>query len=735
MRKILSVLLAVVMLAAMFVMPTSAAEAELGLVITEIGYDSGFDPIDGVVFRDRDDVYEFVEIYNGSDAAINLYDYSLAYTDRAAAGADPAATKFTKFTPILDPAVSAELGNTDGSVNTSETNRSARSRYFPANPKVAILEPGETAVIWLYTTEAYGYAYASTRDSDGVHYQDGNNKYGGGYGVYDYANGGIPFDAFKAYYGIPAETLVVAVDANAKVQTTTVADLFMTSAFAGTTGYYNTWWDKELNTDGHRVQQTTNPNGATTASTDMMAQIYAAANGRFQLTNEGTATVALVKSETFKDKDALKNLNVADAESYVTYTAGKNSVADKSYSYTYSVEADAVKAGQEYALNIANPGYLFDAQIAAFTTFGCINRSYNCGNPFNVFDWLVGDTITLNDPNETNAADIKALISTEKFDRIIGDTVTKHNYIIPVDVEALINIAEADTWRSSYTDRVTWDAATGTLAVKNGTYVAIRNKAKTDYAPVNIVELISSEALVNAYNEAVYSDFVLSYDIKYNGDVENKASAASHAGLIYAYDGNVSYSAFLLTQGGYGINRICYMGLCDKYDIDSDIYAGTLDSKGVSIINRITHGKILAAEPAKATTGNDEALRMYNYGKAVNITVLFDWDRGATVYVDGAKVSEPTSAHENELKFLRGDFGLGVMAAPYVDAEISNIEMAYVSEPVLAEYELFLSNATDAEFRGEPETGDATVYVVVAMAIAFVSLAAVVIIKRKKATN
>ena len=71
MRKILSVALAVVMLAAMFVMPINAAD-ELGLVITEINVDTGYAAVDGSSFRGRDDVFEFVEVYNASNEAINL---------------------------------------------------------------------------------------------------------------------------------------------------------------------------------------------------------------------------------------------------------------------------------------------------------------------------------------------------------------------------------------------------------------------------------------------------------------------------------------------------------------------------------------------------------------------------------------------------------------------------------------------------------------------------------------
>ena len=76
-----------------------------------------------------------------------------------------------------------------------------------------------------------------------------------------------------------------------------------------------------------------------------------------------------------------------------------------------------------------------------------------------------------------------------------------------------------------------------------------------------------------------------------------------------------------------------------EYDSTANAYyAGNKDAAGEpSIINRITNGKVLSASVAKTKT--PESLRMYNYGEAVNVTVYFDWETGATVWVNGVKVS------------------------------------------------------------------------------------------------
>ena len=242
MRKILSVLLAVVMLAAMFVMPTSAVGEELGLVITEVNADAGYWVKHGTTFNEKDDVFEFVEVYNASNEPINLYDYSLAYSDRTGAAADvTAATKFTKFTPIASPETMKEVGVINGTVLTSKeavmlgSEWQYLTHYTPINPEIAIVEPGQTAIIWLYTSEAFTSHYASCRDSQSVldylitnnaDYKKYNNTSDSNANeyydnlLYHNPDGLNVEEMFREHlgYNVPANTLIVAIDAGVETE-------------------------------------------------------------------------------------------------------------------------------------------------------------------------------------------------------------------------------------------------------------------------------------------------------------------------------------------------------------------------------------------------------------------------------------------------------------------------------------------------------------------------------------
>ena len=123
--------------------------------------------------------------------------WSLVYAN-ATLGADPADETITKVNPIQSP---DDSPNDFGTIGTSAQADNDPSMYVK-NPAEAKLGPGQTAVIWLYTFDAYSAA--------------------------KYAKGAaLTFDEFKEYHRIDKYSedalkniVFVAVDANGSNSTT-----------------------------------------------------------------------------------------------------------------------------------------------------------------------------------------------------------------------------------------------------------------------------------------------------------------------------------------------------------------------------------------------------------------------------------------------------------------------------------------------------------------------------------
>ena len=195
MRKLLAVLLAAIMLVgALAVLPVGAEEATpakstfdgttsdetMDLIITEIMVDSAT----GVPQVDESsnatlypDAFDYIEIYNAGNSAVNLYEYQLLMAQG------------TGFTKDLKGKFSSRVDLAGGSPFNSADTAGAKYNHYDGfnNPTTAVLHPGQFAVIWFYT-------YDTSRLSS--YYGDSEQ---------------VNLDYFKEHYGMASDSLVIAV--------------------------------------------------------------------------------------------------------------------------------------------------------------------------------------------------------------------------------------------------------------------------------------------------------------------------------------------------------------------------------------------------------------------------------------------------------------------------------------------------------------------------------------------
>ena len=228
MRKILAALLAVMMIAGVFAaLPMSAAEATVietidgtknntqlnDLIITEIlvNSKSGTDRDDqtsgesAAVFTSPD-ALDYIEVYNAGDKTVNIYDYvilSAPYRDFTGeskdTGSNTAAIPY-KFT-YKNVLYYGDIHSTDSGAK-SDSKASAYDNSC-SNIYSGDILPGETAVIWYWTTATdtacndLGYSLGRT---------GANNR---------------TFEYFRNYYGMDNNTKIFVTNAKASAQTNT----------------------------------------------------------------------------------------------------------------------------------------------------------------------------------------------------------------------------------------------------------------------------------------------------------------------------------------------------------------------------------------------------------------------------------------------------------------------------------------------------------------------------------
>lgn len=142
MRKSLSFLLVVLMLASLFTIGASAASYRPALVITKISPDQNF--VEGRTWPTTEgttngmDIFEALEIVNTSGKPLNLYEYGIFYSGSATTSANYG--KMWEVTPF-------KTGDfRDGSTSTYAN--------MPVNPDEFVMDVGEVVVVWCIYADA-----------------------------------------------------------------------------------------------------------------------------------------------------------------------------------------------------------------------------------------------------------------------------------------------------------------------------------------------------------------------------------------------------------------------------------------------------------------------------------------------------------------------------------------------------------------------------------------------------
>ena len=161
MRKFLTVLMAVLMLAAaLAVLPVAAAEVQsskdgstaadanaMDLVITEVLADT---QANNVAMKSKN-AFQYIEIYNRGAVAVNLYDYAIvraAYNEKHP-GQEWDSKKFDKKLVLDSGSIYAYyVENNVPNINLYNT-----SVFECNNPNDGTLNPGEVAIIWVWNAD------------------------------------------------------------------------------------------------------------------------------------------------------------------------------------------------------------------------------------------------------------------------------------------------------------------------------------------------------------------------------------------------------------------------------------------------------------------------------------------------------------------------------------------------------------------------------------------------------
>jgi hypothetical protein len=691
MKKVLSVALVVAMLATMItVFPVSADGSIPKLVITEIC-------VDTYLYIDSDgtgaDVFEYIEVFNSSNEEINLYDYAITLKSSINWNTmDPeTAQGLTDFTPICSPETMITVGNTLGTIATN-TN-STTWQFYPTNPSedgdpaAYTLQPGEVAVIWLYTFDAYGFANYNGRP--------------------------YTFEDFRHYWNIDDSIKVLAIDANGGTGNTSIKD--------------------KNGVELAKVPQ----NGSNGATNDLMTELYPSAAGRFNGANTGRRVYGIMNVANLKADNARTEIKLADLESYcyVSYendglkknllsatlnTTGAYAASYVTDSLTYNFKYHSEASKYEIEKAAGNLKYA-DWDLCRFPTPGTLQKAQ-----VEAFEEL-GMTVPEDSVYQSRAYEYDPVKSIQYI-------IYQENFYGIEDSDDSDKILEALGWVRS--PRLN-NGGTARFAIENEKLVAINLDIdqNEDGKFTGEGELDSTDSLFVIcpslkMDKIAKSTYTIEYDLMYVEAQEGNRYVCA----IYNYNGLLAYDIFILRVRGTGNNqRRLRSNKYITYDTSgTDLYAPNDDKiEGqTSIVYKITGGEVKAGED-KSTDPKDFKL----LNRELHVKYEVDLIKGTKYYVNDVLVSQVDEksygyaywgAQANGHPEV--DFAVGFIVTQRVKATIDNIKITgYVNEYTEAD----ILRAYDLAPSKEPTTGDATIYVTIAMAVSFISLAALVVTKRK----
>lgn len=166
MKKLIAITLSllIVMSAAVSLVGATDAAApawttkEPELLITELVPDTRGTGENGYTNDQNQDIFEMFEIYNNSEAVINLYDYCITYNGNNLKS-DNFEAMIVEITPFLtNNQYEDKPGNyLDGSTLEwdGQPNKRGDLSNLPKNPDSCLIEPGECVVVWSMFYEPY----------------------------------------------------------------------------------------------------------------------------------------------------------------------------------------------------------------------------------------------------------------------------------------------------------------------------------------------------------------------------------------------------------------------------------------------------------------------------------------------------------------------------------------------------------------------------------------------------